>query len=79
MASGLPLNQLILDASGSKYKLVVETAKRAKQIQQEKKEVGPEIKTTVLALRDVLEARYEKEEKEREKLAEKVPAKKKKK
>ena len=79
MASGLPLDRLILDASGSKYKLVIEAARRAKEIQQEKKELTPEIKTTILALKDVLEGRYAKEEKEREKLAEKTPAKKKKK
>ena len=79
MASGLPLDRLILDASGSKYKLVIEAARRAKEIQQEKKELTPEIKTTILALKDVLEGRYAKEEKEREKLAEKAQTKKKKK
>lgn len=79
MDSGLPLDRLILDASGSKYKLVIEAARRAKEIQQEKKELPPETKTTILALREVLEAKYEKEQKEKEKSAEKTPAKKKKK
>ncbi len=79
MVDKIPLDKMIFDAKGSKYKLVLEAAQKSKEIKQRQKDSNSGEKLVILALREVLENRYNEEQKEKEKSVEKVSSKKKKK
>lgn len=67
MIAELPLDKLILDTGGSKYNLVIQAAEKARQLKQQKKERDSAEKITILALTEVLKAKYEKQQKGKEK------------
>ncbi|MFH1783671.1 MAG: DNA-directed RNA polymerase subunit omega [bacterium] len=67
MTLELPLEKLLLDTKGSKYTLVLRAAERAKLLKEQKKDLDPKEKMTMLALDEVLREKYTKQQKQRDK------------